>query len=98
PAYSDVLVATNFHYFEGAVTRYGQEVEKTIFPTCTKNRYRAIMQKRKRTPSMATTDTRDAILDATEKLIGVLGYAKTTVDDVAKEAGVGKRTIYVYFP
>ncbi|HEY2785899.1 MAG TPA: TetR/AcrR family transcriptional regulator [Fimbriiglobus sp.] len=45
-----------------------------------------------------STGTRDLILDATERLIGVLGYAKTTVEDVAREAGVGKRTIYVYFP
>jgi AcrR family transcriptional regulator len=44
------------------------------------------------------TGTRDAILDATERLLGALGYTKTTMDDVAKAAGVGKRTIYVYFP
>jgi AcrR family transcriptional regulator len=44
------------------------------------------------------TPTRDLILDAVESLFGVLGYSKTTVDDVAKAAGVGKRTIYVYFP
>ena len=42
--------------------------------------------------------TRDLILDAAERLIGVLGYSKTTMDDVAREAGVGKRTIYVHFP
>ena len=42
--------------------------------------------------------TRDLILDAVESLFGVLGYSKTTVDDVAKAAGVGKRTVYVYFP
>jgi AcrR family transcriptional regulator len=42
--------------------------------------------------------TRDLILDAAERLLGVLGYSKTTMDDVAKAAGVGKRTIYVYFP
>ena len=48
---------------------------------------------------MATaTNTRDLILDAAERLIGVLGYSKTTMDDVAKAAGVGKRTIYVHFP
>lgn len=47
---------------------------------------------------MATTGTRDLILDAAERLIGVLGYSKTTMDDVAKAAGVGKRTIYVHFP
>ena len=42
--------------------------------------------------------TRELILDAAEKLIGVLGYSKTTVDDIARAAGVGKRTVYVYFP
>ena len=42
--------------------------------------------------------TRDLILDAAERLIGVLGYSKTTMDDVAEAAGVGKRTIYVHFP
>lgn len=47
---------------------------------------------------MSQTGTRDLILDAAERLLGVLGYSKTTMDDVAKAAGVGKRTIYVYFP
>src|SRR5829696_2814838 len=47
---------------------------------------------------MNQTGTRDLILDAAEQLLGALGYSKTTMDDVAKAAGVGKRTIYVYFP
>jgi AcrR family transcriptional regulator len=47
---------------------------------------------------MSQTGTRDLILDAAERLLGVLGYSKTTMDDVARAAGVGKRTIYVYFP
>ena len=47
---------------------------------------------------MDATPTRDLILDAVERLIGVLGYSKTTMDDVAREAGVAKRTIYVHFP
>jgi len=47
---------------------------------------------------MEPNRTRDRILDAAERLIGVLGYSKTTMDDVAKAAGVGKRTIYVHFP
>lgn len=47
---------------------------------------------------MNPTSTRDLILDAAERLIGVLGYSKTTMDDVARTAGVGKRTIYVHFP
>lgn len=47
---------------------------------------------------MSRPSTRDQILDAAERLLGVLGYSKTTMDDVAKAAGVGKRTIYVHFP
>lgn len=47
---------------------------------------------------MSANGTRELILDAAERLIGVLGYSKTTMDDVAKAAGVGKRTIYVHFP
>lgn len=48
------------------------------------------------TPS--ESPTRESILDAAERLIGVLGYSKTTVDDIARTASVGKRTVYVYFP
>src|SRR3954469_9460224 len=47
---------------------------------------------------MSQTGTSDLILAAVERLIGVLGYSKTNMDDVAREAGVGKRTIYVHFP
>jgi AcrR family transcriptional regulator len=47
---------------------------------------------------MSANGTRELILDAAERLIGVLGYSKTTMDDVARAAGVGKRTIYVHFP
>jgi AcrR family transcriptional regulator len=41
--------------------------------------------------------TRDQILDATGLLMGRFGFRKMTMDDVAKEAGVGKRTIYLHF-
>lgn len=41
--------------------------------------------------------TREVILDAAERLLGQFGFRKMTMDDVAKEAGVSKRTIYVYF-
>jgi AcrR family transcriptional regulator len=40
---------------------------------------------------------RDMILDATERLLGRLGYQKTTMEDIAREAGIGKRTIYSHF-
>ena len=41
---------------------------------------------------------RDRILDATERLMGRLGYQKMTMDDIAREAGIGRRTIYLHFP
>ena len=47
---------------------------------------------------VAQTDTRDAILDAIERLLARYGYKKTTMDDLAREAGIGKGTIYLYFP
>lgn len=40
---------------------------------------------------------RDRILDATERLLGRLGYQKTTMDDIALEAEIGRRTIYLHF-
>src|SRR5262245_40586884 len=42
--------------------------------------------------------TRDRILDAVERLLARWGYRKTTVGDLAREAGLGKRTIYLHFP
>lgn len=41
---------------------------------------------------------RDEILDATERLLVRYGYSKMTMDDLAREAGIGKGTIYLYFP
>ena len=40
---------------------------------------------------------RDKVLDAADRLLGRLGYRKTTMDDLAREAGIGRRTIYLYF-
>ncbi len=42
--------------------------------------------------------TRDAILDAVETLLGVLGYNKTTMEEIAREAQVSRRTVYCHFP
>lgn len=46
----------------------------------------------------AKPDTRETILDAMDTLMARYGYRKTTMDDLAKEAGISKRTIYLYFP
>ena len=40
----------------------------------------------------------DRILDSAERLMGRLGYQKMTMDDIASEAGIGRRTIYLHFP
>jgi len=41
--------------------------------------------------------TRDQILDATERIMARFGFRKMTMEDIAKEARVGRRTIYIYF-
>lgn len=42
-------------------------------------------------------DVKDAILDATERLLARYGYRKMTVEDIAQEVGVGKGSIYLHF-
>ena len=41
--------------------------------------------------------TEDRILDATERLLAVMGLRKMTMEDVAAEAGLTRRTVYKYF-
>jgi len=47
--------------------------------------------------SREKNDKRDAILRAAWGLIRHYGYGKTTIDDIAGKAGVGKGTVYLYF-
>ena len=51
---------------------------------------------RARTPE-ARTARAEKILDVTRDLLLRLGYRRTTIDDVAKEAGIGKGTIYLHW-
>jgi AcrR family transcriptional regulator len=42
-------------------------------------------------------DVRTTILDAADRLITHYGYKKTTIEDISREAGIGKGTVYLYF-
>jgi TetR/AcrR family fatty acid metabolism transcriptional regulator len=44
-----------------------------------------------------TRSTRDAILDATDRLLAIHGYKKMTIDDLAAEVGIGKGSVYLHF-
>lgn len=41
--------------------------------------------------------TRDAILNATDRLLAKCGYKKMTIDDLATEVGIGKGSVYLHF-
>jgi AcrR family transcriptional regulator len=43
-------------------------------------------------------DIRDLILDAVDLLLAKYGYRKMTMEDVARQVGIGKGTIYLHFP
>ncbi len=46
----------------------------------------------------AAADSREeVILNATDRLLARYGYKKMTIDDLAKEAGIGKGTVYLHF-
>jgi AcrR family transcriptional regulator len=50
--------------------------------------------------ALRTAPDRDiaaSILGATAQLLARYGYSKTTIDDVAREAGIGKGSVYLHF-
>ncbi|MET7462895.1 TetR/AcrR family transcriptional regulator [Nonomuraea sp. NPDC005501] len=53
-----------------------------------------------RTPNPARRNERSrrAVLDAARDLVSELGYAKVTIEAIAARAGVGKQTIYRWWP
>jgi len=42
-------------------------------------------------------ESRDIILDAVDRLLARYGYQKMTMNDIAREAAISKRTIYLHF-
>jgi AcrR family transcriptional regulator len=49
-------------------------------------------------PTRRSQRSRQAILTATADLVGEVGYTKLTVEAIAARAGVGKQTIYRWWP
>lgn len=49
------------------------------------------------TVSVQTREVREAILDATDRLLAQYGYKKMTIDDLAREVGIGKGSVYLHF-
>ncbi len=47
--------------------------------------------------AVAQITIRDAILDATDRLLARYGYKKMTIDDLAAEVGIGKGSVYLHF-
>jgi AcrR family transcriptional regulator len=48
--------------------------------------------------SRIATDRSREILSAARELLLTVGYAKTTIDDIAQRARIGKGSIYLYWP
>ena len=49
-------------------------------------------------PTRRSERSRQAILTATADLLGEVGYSKLAVEAIAARAGVGKQTIYRWWP
>jgi len=48
--------------------------------------------------SLANPDVAELVLDAAERLFFTAGFSRTSMDDLAQELRMSKKTIYRYFP
>jgi len=55
------------------------------------------MVSRALTKTKESVDNHELILDAAGELLREFGYKKMTIDELAKHAGLGKGTVYLYF-
>ncbi len=53
---------------------------------------------RKKTPEVDTQATREKIIETAERIFKEVGYAKTTVGDIAASLGMSHSNVYRYFP
>ena len=42
-------------------------------------------------------ETKESILDATDRLLARYGYRKMTIEDISREVGIGKGSVYLHF-
>jgi AcrR family transcriptional regulator len=56
------------------------------------------VKKKAQVPPAGRGTKRDSVVSAASKLFLGEGYATTLMDDIAKEAGVSKATVYSYYP
>jgi AcrR family transcriptional regulator len=47
--------------------------------------------------NLTRPDIEDRMLDAVELLLARYGYSKMTMEDIARESGLGRRTLYLHF-
>ena len=47
--------------------------------------------------AVQTREVRESLLDATDRLLAAYGYKKMTIDDLAREVGIGKGSVYLHF-
>lgn len=48
--------------------------------------------------AVQSKEVREALLDATERILSSSGYKKMTIDQLATEVGIGKGSVYLHFP
>src|SRR5579859_7095457 len=70
--------------------------------TCQKRRVQSVPDHREKESVQSSERSRrrvssDRLLDAALELIQRWGYKKTTMDDIAKQAGVAKKTLYLHW-
>ena len=64
-------------------------------PTSKKRTYRSEYRRQQATAQAETTE--DRILGAARKLFGAGGYGSTTIEEIAREAGLAVQTVYARF-